>query len=82
MNTVGNRLKIARINSGLRQDQVIDKLKERGFSISQVTLSRYETDKREIGIELLRQLSSIYRVGVETIIWSQEELKKIEDKQL
>jgi transcriptional regulator with XRE-family HTH domain len=77
MNSVGNRLKIARINAGLFQDQVIEKLKDRGYDITQVTLSRYENDKREVGIELLRQLSLIYRVSVETLIWDQEELQQI-----
>jgi transcriptional regulator with XRE-family HTH domain len=77
MNSVGNRLKIARINARLLQDQVIEKLKDRGYDITQVTLSRYENDKREVGIELLRQLSLIYKVSVETIIWDQEELQLI-----
>lgn len=82
MNTTGTRLKIARINSGLRQNQVVELLKKRGYDISQNTLSRYENDQREIGIELLKQLSLIYKVRVETLIWSQDELQQIVEKKI
>lgn len=82
MNTTGTRLKIARINSGLRQNQVVELLKKRGYDISQNTLSRYENDQREIGIELLKQLCLIYKVRVETLIWSQDELQQIIEKKI
>lgn len=77
MDTVGTRLKISRIKANLRQDEVVDKLKQKGYDITQTTLSRYENDKREIGIELLKQLSLLYRVDVNSIIWSEYELYMI-----
>ena len=74
MESVGTRLKIARIKANLRQDEVVEKLKKRGYDITQTTLSRYENDKREIGLELLKQLSILYRINVNNIIFSEHEL--------
>lgn len=80
MDTVGTRLKIARIKASLRQEEVIEKLRQKGYEITQTTLSRYENDKREIGIELLKQLSLLYRVNVESIIWSEYEIYQMNKK--
>lgn len=75
--TVGTRLKVARINAGYRQFQVVEILAREGYEISQNTLSNYENDRREVGLKLLKLLSEIYRVSPEVIIWSEEELLDI-----
>ena len=75
MENVGTRLKIARFRSGLSQEEVIERLARRGFAITQVSLLRYENDHREIGLDLLKQLSLIYGVPVQELIWSREEIE-------
>lgn len=77
MTTVGTRLKVARINAGYRQTQVIDILLRKGYEISQNTLSNYETDRREIGLKLLKLLCEIYRISPEKIIYDESELADI-----
>lgn len=74
MEQVGTRLKIARFRSGLSQEEVIERLARKGFSITQVSLSRYENDHREISLDLLKQLSLIYGVPIQELIWSREEI--------
>lgn len=78
MSTVGTRLKIARINANYRQTQVVEILASKGYDISQNTLSRYENDKREIGLELLKLLSLLYRISPEKLLWSEQELAEID----
>lgn len=78
MSTVGTRLKIARINANYRQTQVVEILSSKGYDISQNTLSRYENDKREIGLELLKLLSLLYRISPEKLLWSEQELAEID----
>lgn len=75
--TVGTRLKVARINAGYRQIQVVEILARKGYEVSQNSLSNYENDRREVGLELLKLLSEIYRVSPEKIIWSEKELLDI-----
>lgn len=79
MSTVGQRLQIARIKANLQQKQVIQLLKNRGISLTQTSLSRYERDQREISLNLLRELSLIYKVDVTNIIWSDYELEQMEN---
>ena len=74
MSTVGQRLKIARIKSSLQQKEVIAILKSKGISLTQTSLSRYESDIREVSLNLLRELSLIYNTDVNNIIWSELEL--------
>jgi transcriptional regulator with XRE-family HTH domain len=75
MEPVGTLLKIARIKSGLNQEEVIARLLKMGISLTQVSLSRYENDRREVGTDLLKALSIIYGIPVQDLIWSREEIQ-------
>lgn len=60
-------LKAARVNAGLTQSMVCEKLK-----ISKNTLISYEKYKSIPGIDVARKLAELYGMSVDNIIWEAE----------
>lgn len=63
-------LKAARINSDLKQDEVVKILKDNyGVEITRQRLSDYEKDATEVPITLAKRLSTIYNISDECIFF-------------
>lgn len=61
---VGLRLRAARENKGLTQTQVADR-----FGVTKATVSAWETGRGDPGIYKLRELSKLYEVATDAILW-------------
>jgi transcriptional regulator with XRE-family HTH domain len=61
---VGLRLKAARENAGLSQKDVMDRL-----SLKPGSVSSWETGIADLGIYRLRDLSKLYGVATDAILW-------------
>lgn len=81
MTTVGTRLKKAREKAKLKQEDVILKLNKLGFDVKQSSLSRYENDKREMELKLLKALADIYQVNVLKIIYDDDEYQRLMERE-
>jgi len=57
---IGKRLKEARLVAGLTQDQVVQRLVDRGFSLSKSALSKYERGAGTPSAQVLLQLSRVF----------------------
>lgn len=73
METIGMRLKLARIRNKFKQDEVIERLKNYNVSITQSYLSKIENDINEPNIEQLKAFSKIYHCNIIDLIFSKEE---------
>ncbi|MDT2479091.1 helix-turn-helix domain-containing protein [Enterococcus avium] len=63
-------LKAARVNSDLKQGDVVNILKESyGVDITRQRLAEYEKDATDVPISLAKQLSSIYGISEENIFF-------------
>lgn len=62
--TVGGRIKNLRIDAGLTQDQLAEKLHLEGKS----AISNYENNSRDVSSERLAQLSSLFHVPADYIL--------------
>lgn len=67
MMTFGARLKQARANKKLTQNDVADKL-----GIDFTTISKYENNRSEPDNEILREMASMYEVTLDWLISGQE----------
>lgn len=61
---IGMRLKAAREAAGLTQDAVAAR-----FSVGKGTVSAWETGRGDPGIARLRELSKLYKVGADALLW-------------
>lgn len=66
MNTFGKRLKQARSNKKLTQNEVAGKL-----GIDYTTISKYENNKSQPDNEILRELADLYEVTLDWLISGQ-----------
>jgi transcriptional regulator with XRE-family HTH domain len=66
MTSFGHRLKQARANKQLTQNEVAAKL-----GIDYTTISKYENDKSEPDNEILRELAGMYQVSLDWLITGQ-----------
>ncbi|MCI8473764.1 MAG: helix-turn-helix transcriptional regulator [Oscillospiraceae bacterium] len=66
---IAKRLKQARDRMGLTQEQVCEKV---GIPKSQ-TLSSYETGKNSPPIEILKELSRLYQLSIDWIVWGEDQ---------
>lgn len=63
-------LKAARVNSALRQNEVVSILKSKyGIEITRQRLAEYEKDATEVPITLAKKLSEIYGISDENIFF-------------
>lgn len=67
---LGERLKILRINAGLKQDDLLKK-----FGLSSARYSQYETGKRSPDYELLIKLADFYDVSLDFLLGRKESNK-------
>lgn len=70
MQTLGERIKAARITSGMTQEQLAEAL-----DTTKAAISRYEAGKREPNIELLRKIALATKTTVSELVedgyWSE-----------
>ena len=71
MSNIHEHLKELRIAKGLTQDEVADKI-----GLTRQAISGYESGKRQPGIDILMQLSALYEVDIETIVYGQKDAPK------
>ncbi len=63
-------LKAARVNSDLKQDEVVSILKNQfGIVITRQRLAEYEKDSTDVPINLAKKLSNIYGISDENIFF-------------
>lgn len=74
MMTFGARLKQARANKKLTQNDVADKL-----GIDFTTISKYENNRSEPDNEILREMASMYEVTLDWLISGQERTSRPTD---
>lgn len=75
MTSFGNRLKQARSNKQLTQNEVAHKL-----GIDYTTISKYENNKSEPDNEILRELANVYEVSLDWLITGQAGGRKTSNK--
>ncbi len=75
MSNIHNHLKELRIEKGLTQEQVAEKL-----FLTRQAISAYESGKRQPSIDILMKLAQVYEVDVETILYGKREI--IEKKRI
>ena len=63
---MSNKFRIARLNASLNQEQAAKKL-----GIHVTTLNKYENDHRAPSADVVRKMSSIYSVSVDTLLGMQ-----------
>lgn len=64
MTNIHTVLKELRIEKGLTQEEVADKI-----GLTRQAISGYESEKRQPGIDILVKLAEIYEVNVETVLY-------------
>ncbi len=64
---IGNNIRLARINGGLTQDQLVAKLQLSGCDISRGTLAKIEAGIRHISVDELKSLKIILNLSYDDI---------------
>lgn len=62
-NTLSSNLKELRIQNGLKQKEIAEKL-----NLKQQTYSRYENGEREPDIDLLMSIAELYRIPIDVLV--------------
>lgn len=61
--SIGKNLKRLRLQNGLSQEQVAEKLQTQGFNISREIISQMELGKYSIRVSVLLELKKLYKVN-------------------
>ena len=77
MESLGIKLKVARVKSRLNQSEAVEKLKGYGINITQSYLSKFENDVNEPDIRQLKALAKVYNIDVLTLIFTDDESDEI-----
>lgn len=68
MATFGQRLRELREENKLKQQDVIDYLRNREISISKSTYSKWESDTHEVGYSALHALCDYFKVSADYLL--------------
>lgn len=79
METIGMRIKLARIKNRLSQSEAVDMLSKNRITITQSYLSKMENDINEPDIGQLKAFSKIYNIDILDLIFSTDELLEMRD---
>ena len=71
--TFGEKLKKLRINNGLTQDELAERI-----YVTRTAISKWETDKGYPNIDSLKQLSNLFKISIDELISDSD----VENKQL
>lgn len=69
--SIGNRIQELRINNGLTQEQLAEKL-----AVSRQSISKWEMEQSLPEIDKVVQMSKLFSVGTDQILMEEADLKK------
>ena len=77
---IGNRFKKYRVRAGLKQIEAAEKIGVKNYQ-----LGNYETNRSEPSIEILKKMSKVYGVSIDTLVGNirmeqAPEVEELEDK--
>lgn len=75
--SIGNRIQELRINNGLTQEQLAEKL-----AVSRQSVSKWEMDQSMPETDKVVQMSRLFAVGTDQILLEESELKKLRPQEL
>ncbi len=75
--SIGNRIQKLRIDNGLTQEQLAEKL-----SVSRQSISKWEMDQSLPEIDKVVQMSRLFSVGTDDILLDAEDVKKLRPQEL
>lgn len=75
--SIGNRIQELRINNGLTQEQLAEKL-----AVSRQSVSKWEMDQSMPETDKVVQMSRLFAVGTDQILLEETELKKLRPQEL
>ena len=75
--SIGNRIQQLRIDNGLTQEQLAEKL-----AVSRQSVSKWEVDQSQPEIDKVVQMSRLFSVGTDQILLEEADVKKLRPQEL
>lgn len=80
MDTLGMKLKLARVRCKLNQTEAVEKLKMYDIEITQSYLSKIENDVNEPDIKQIKAFAKLYNVDPMEFIFTEDEINEIKER--